>query len=135
MNADATKAGDTAKATLGLLGKLKVDSGGFKRNDDGLSSYDNNEWILVDLRIANALRRAGRGSDADGIIDVLSEGIEHGGTTLRDYRTVDGGIGANQHRLDCYGRSGRPCHRCGATLRRSVVDGRGTTHCPTCQRR
>ena len=61
-------AGDTAKATLDLMGKLKVDSGGYKRNDDGLSSYDNNEWILVDLRIANALRRAGRGADADGII-------------------------------------------------------------------
>ena len=60
--------GDTAKATLDLLNKLKVDSGGYKRNDDGLSSYDNNEWILVDLRIANALRRAGRGAEADGII-------------------------------------------------------------------
>jgi GH15 family glucan-1,4-alpha-glucosidase len=60
--------GDTAKATLDLLNKLKVDSGGFKRNDDGLSSYDNNEWILVDLRIANALRRAGRTGEADGII-------------------------------------------------------------------
>ena len=60
--------GDTAKATLALLGKLKVDSGGFKRNDDGPSSYDNNEWILVDLRIANALRRAGRGSEGDAIV-------------------------------------------------------------------
>jgi GH15 family glucan-1,4-alpha-glucosidase len=60
--------GDTAKATLDLLGKLKVDSGGYKRNDDGLSSYDNNEWILVDLRIANALRRAGRTAEADGIV-------------------------------------------------------------------
>jgi GH15 family glucan-1,4-alpha-glucosidase len=60
--------GDTAKATLAMLGKLKVQSGGFKRNDDGLSSYDNNEWILVDLRIANALRRAGRGAEGDSIV-------------------------------------------------------------------
>jgi GH15 family glucan-1,4-alpha-glucosidase len=60
--------GATATATLDLLNKLRVDSGGYKRNDDGLSSYDNNEWILVDLRIANALRRAGRGGEADGII-------------------------------------------------------------------
>lgn len=69
------------------------------------------------------------------IVDVLTEGIAHGGTTLRDYRMVDGGIGANQHRLDCYGRAGATCRRCVAVLRRSVVDGRGTTHCPTCQRR
>ncbi len=71
----------------------------------------------------------------DAVRDVLAEGIEHGGTTLRDYRTVEGGEGANQHRLDCYGRSGLPCTRCGTELRRSVIDGRGTTHCPTCQRR
>ena len=69
------------------------------------------------------------------IVDVLHEGIEHGGTTLRDYRTVDGGIGDNQHRLDCYGRAGEPCVRCGAELRRTVIDARGTTWCPTCQRR
>lgn len=69
------------------------------------------------------------------LVDVLTEGIEHGGTTLRDYRTVDGGIGANQYRLDCYGRAGAACPRCGATLQRSMVDGRGTTSCPVCQRR
>jgi len=60
--------GDTAKATLTQLGRLRVDSGGYKRNDDGLSKYDDNEWILVDFRIANALRRAGRGADGDAIV-------------------------------------------------------------------
>ncbi len=66
--------GDTAKATLSLLDKLKVESGGYKRNDDGLSSYDNNEWILVDLRIANANRRAGKVGEADRIVaDVTSK--------------------------------------------------------------
>lgn len=69
------------------------------------------------------------------IVDVLRDGIEHGGTTLRDYRTVDGDIGDNQHRLDCYGRAGEPCVRCGAPLRRTVIDARGTTWCPACQRR
>jgi formamidopyrimidine-DNA glycosylase len=69
------------------------------------------------------------------VVDVLREGIEHGGTTLRDYRTVDGGSGTNQHHLACYGRAGQACLRCGHELRRSVVDGRGTTSCPSCQRR
>lgn len=69
------------------------------------------------------------------IVEVLQAGIDHGGTTLRDYRDVDGGRGSNQLHLDCYGRAGHPCSRCGTTLRRSVVDARGTTHCPTCQRR
>jgi formamidopyrimidine-DNA glycosylase len=69
------------------------------------------------------------------IVEVLTEGIANGGTTLRDYRTVDGSEGDNQHRLDCYGRAGAPCRRCGTELRRSIVDARGTTSCPVCQRR
>ena len=60
--------GDTASATLDVFEKLRVQSGGYKRNNDGLSSYDNNEWILVDLRIADAYRRAGKGNVADGIV-------------------------------------------------------------------
>ena len=72
---------------------------------------------------------------AQAVRDVLAEGVAHGGTTLRDYRDADGAEGANQHRLDCYGRGGAPCHRCGTELRQTVVDARGTTFCPSCQRR
>jgi formamidopyrimidine-DNA glycosylase len=66
---------------------------------------------------------------------VLAEGIEHGGTTLRDYRDGEGGSGSHQRHLDCYGRAGEPCNRCGTPLERSVVAARGTTACPTCQPR
>lgn len=69
------------------------------------------------------------------IVEVLQAAIDNGGTTLRDYRTVDGGVGTNQAELLCYGRSGSPCDRCATLLRRSVWDGRSTTWCPTCQRR
>jgi GH15 family glucan-1,4-alpha-glucosidase len=64
-------AGKTANATIDALGQLKVASGGFKRNNDGLSSYDNNEWILVDLLISNALRRNGRTQEADSYVDLV----------------------------------------------------------------
>lgn len=66
---------------------------------------------------------------------VLEQGIANGGTTLRDYRTPDGEPGRNQLVLGCYGRAGEPCLRCGTELRRSVIDARGTTHCPGCQPR
>ena len=69
----------------------------------------------------------------DAIRTVLAAGVANGGTTLRDYRTPDGGLGSNQHHLDCYGRSGEPCSRCGEVLSRKVVDGRGTTFCRRCQ--
>jgi formamidopyrimidine-DNA glycosylase len=65
---------------------------------------------------------------------VLVDGLRNGGTTLRDYRDADGAPGRNQHHLDCYGRAGHPCARCGAPLRRAVIDQRGTTWCPACQR-
>lgn len=69
------------------------------------------------------------------IRDVLAEGIEHGGTTLRDYRDGEGRSGSHQQHLDCYGRAGEPCTRCGTPLERSVVAARGTTACPACQPR
>jgi formamidopyrimidine-DNA glycosylase len=71
----------------------------------------------------------------EAIRHVLAQGIDNGGTTLRDYVDADGGRGENQHALFCYGRQDEPCARCGALLRHTVLDARGTTWCPACQRR
>ena len=71
----------------------------------------------------------------EAVRHVLAQGIDNGGTTLRDYRNFEGGRGENQHALSCYGRHDEPCVRCGTALRRMVIDARGTTFCPTCQRR
>jgi GH15 family glucan-1,4-alpha-glucosidase len=57
--------GPMASATLTMFNHLRVASGGYKRNDDNGSSYDNNEWIFVDLRVSDSLRRAGHVADAD----------------------------------------------------------------------
>ena len=82
---------------------------------------------------ARTVTRAQAAALRDEIVQVLSAGIDHGGTTLRDYRDADGGRGTNQLHLECYGRAGHPCNRCGTTLVRRVIDARGTTMCPTCQ--
>jgi formamidopyrimidine-DNA glycosylase len=71
---------------------------------------------------------------ADAIRAVITEAIEHRGTTLRDYRTFDGGTGEHQGRLQAYGRAGAPCDRCGRELRAITLDARTTTYCPKCQR-
>lgn len=57
--------GPLASSTLTLFNHLRVASGGFKRDNDNGSSYDNNEWIFIDLRVSDALRRAGQVADAD----------------------------------------------------------------------
>lgn len=69
------------------------------------------------------------------IVDVLRAGIDNGGTTLRDYRNAEGGQGTNQFHLQCYGRGGEPCDRCGEPMRSRVWDARTTTWCPSCQPR
>jgi formamidopyrimidine-DNA glycosylase len=69
------------------------------------------------------------------IREVLSEAVADGGTTLRDYRQVDGSRGEHAERLMVYGRDGAPCPVCGRTLVRTVIGQRGTTFCAHCQRR
>ncbi|MBX5476199.1 MAG: bifunctional DNA-formamidopyrimidine glycosylase/DNA-(apurinic or apyrimidinic site) lyase [Clostridia bacterium] len=66
---------------------------------------------------------------------VLREAIDHRGTTLRDYRDGAGQAGGYAPHLRVYGRAGQPCRRCGRTLEKTVVAGRGTTYCPACQSR
>ncbi|WP_420446460.1 bifunctional DNA-formamidopyrimidine glycosylase/DNA-(apurinic or apyrimidinic site) lyase [Candidatus Poriferisodalis sp.] len=66
--------------------------------------------------------------------DVLVASIERGGSTLRDYYSLEG-AGDNQKYFVCYGRAGEPCVRCGAEMRRRVLDQRSSTWCPSCQYR
>ena len=69
------------------------------------------------------------------IREVLAAAVELQGTTLYDYRTVNGEVGAYLEKLDAYGHDGDPCPRCGAPIVRIVVGQRGTHLCPRCQRR
>ena len=68
-----------------------------------------------------------------GVRDALRAGIERQGTTLRDYRTPDGGRGRMQDALRVYGREGKPCSRCGSLIAKTRAAGRGTWYCPGCQ--
>jgi formamidopyrimidine-DNA glycosylase len=83
---------------------------------------------------ATRLSRARSAALLDAVQDVLRSSIDHGGTTLRDYRSMAGEPGSNQRHLECYGRAGEPCSRCGAALRRLMLDARATTYCARCQR-
>lgn len=65
---------------------------------------------------------------------VLGEGLEDGGTTLEAYRRPNEEKGRHQERLQVFQRTGGPCPRCGATIERIVLRGRGTYFCPRCQR-
>jgi formamidopyrimidine-DNA glycosylase len=68
------------------------------------------------------------------IREVLTEAIEAGGSSLRDYRQADGELGYFQHRFRTYDREGAPCMTCGAPILRIVQSGRSSFYCPHCQR-
>ncbi len=69
------------------------------------------------------------------IQEVLTQSIEDGGSSLRDYARPDGELGYFATRFDVYGRENGACHRNdGGTIRRIVQGGRSTWFCPKCQR-
>jgi formamidopyrimidine-DNA glycosylase len=65
---------------------------------------------------------------------VLREAIAQCGSSIRDYRDAHGNAGAFQNSFRVYGRAGLPCRACGGILEKSAVAGRGTIHCPQCQK-
>jgi formamidopyrimidine-DNA glycosylase len=64
---------------------------------------------------------------------VLRQGIENRGSSVRDYVDASGARGSNAERLAVYRRTDEPCLRCGATITRIVVTQRSTHFCPHCQ--
>jgi formamidopyrimidine-DNA glycosylase len=90
-------------------------------------------WLAGVNPADRGITRARAAALADAIRVALQSGLDHGGTTLRDYVDADGASGDNQHHLYCYGRAGEPCERCGTVLRRRLLDARTTTWCPACQ--
>lgn len=66
--------------------------------------------------------------------NVLTEAVEQGGTTIRDFATPEGDFGYFAVSLQVYGRAGKPCLRCGTRLRDLRISNRSTPFCPDCQR-
>jgi formamidopyrimidine-DNA glycosylase len=87
------------------------------------------------------LRPAGRLSLAqhvrlrEAVIEALLEGIDARGATIDDFRHVDGVRGSFQDRFLVHRREGDSCPRCGRTIVKIVVAGRGTYVCERCQPR
>lgn len=70
----------------------------------------------------------------EAVREVLLLGIAQNGASISDYRDARGDAGAFQNSFLVYGRAGRPCTACGATLKSTTVAGRTTVWCPRCQR-
>jgi formamidopyrimidine-DNA glycosylase len=85
------------------------------------------------LRPANGLADGEVARLTRAIRAALRAGIDRQGSTLSDYRTPDGAPGSMQDEFRVYGRDGEPCRRCGTSIAKTRVGGRGTWFCPRCQ--
>ena len=84
-------------------------------------------------RAAGGLSRAQCAALVAAVRAVLTEAIEVGGTTLRDYVDASGVPGYFRQRLYVYERGGEPCRLCMTPIKQIVQGARSTYWCPACQ--
>ena len=85
-------------------------------------------------RRVNRMTRKDWEALALAIKGVIRQGLEHHGTTFRNYQDADGHMGDNRLYLQVYHRKGLPCKHCGTLLKQIKVAGRGSVYCPRCQK-
>ncbi|HMD28361.1 MAG TPA: bifunctional DNA-formamidopyrimidine glycosylase/DNA-(apurinic or apyrimidinic site) lyase [Steroidobacteraceae bacterium] len=89
---------------------------------------------IAPRRAAGRISRAQAAKLARAIKAVLSAAIKIGGTTLRDYRNVDGAPGYFRQKLFVYERAGARCRVCKSPIKQFTQGQRSTYWCATCQR-
>ncbi len=64
---------------------------------------------------------------------VMEEAVMHGGSSIRDFNSVEGYQGLMQNRFKVYGRENESCILCGHAIVKTRQGGRSTFYCPSCQ--
>ena len=65
---------------------------------------------------------------------VLARAIECGGTTISDFKNVDGSEGKFVQELKIYGKAGEKCPECQSIIAEVRLGGRNSFYCPKCQK-
>lgn len=66
--------------------------------------------------------------------DILKKGVELRGTSISDYRDVEGKRGRFADYIKVYRKEGEKCLRCKTPIERKKIVGRSAHFCPKCQR-
>ena len=84
-------------------------------------------------RPANSLESNEQRKLASSVKSTLRAALKMGGTTINDFRNANGEPGFFQQVLSVYQKEGEPCTVCGSKIIKTVLSGRSTFFCPTCQ--
>ncbi len=66
---------------------------------------------------------------------IITRATELGGSTIRSYTSSLGVYGSYQNELKVHTKEKWPCPKCGTSIKKITVGGRGTYYCPKCQKR
>lgn len=97
---------------------------------------DESLWMakLHPAQIGARLRNAELGKLYRTLQKILRKAIALRGSSISDFLDADGMPGEYQRYHRVYGREGKHCFRCGTLVRRVIVAGRSSYHCPNCQK-
>ena len=84
--------------------------------------------------LAGDLSRGQTDALLEACCDVMQRSIDSGGSTMKDYVKPDGTRGNYLDKFaQVFRRDGESCSKCGTTILKTRVAGRGTHYCPHCQ--
>ena len=86
------------------------------------------------IRPANSLSKAEIELLHDMIIKVLKKATKQGGSSLKDYTSINGEKGYFQNSFNAYGREGKDCRVCGIAIIKIKQAGRASFYCEKCQK-
>jgi formamidopyrimidine-DNA glycosylase len=93
--------------------------------------------FLAGIRPTTAANKVSRPRAAKlhaAIFRVLTQALDSGGSTLRNFSGTQGDVGRYQQSVLVYGREGKPCKQCGAPVRQIRQGQRSTFFCTFCQK-
>ena len=91
---------------------------------------------IVPTRLAGTISLKKLEKLVNAIRVTLFEAIKAGGSSLKDFKNIEGNLGYFQHQFNVYDSEGKDCNTqgCKAKIKKIRLAGRSTFYCDNCQR-
>jgi len=89
---------------------------------------------ILPTRMAHTLTKKESDKLYQAITEIIPKAVEMGGSSIANYIMADGSRGTYAREHKVYGRAGRQCVICDATLQKTIINSRTTVYCQFCQK-